>query len=181
MLRRRLVVLASTLILAGGFAVLGSVNSASASLSCKAYSCHGRDPSKNYYNCVASVGSTKSATAYNSRGVALATVKNIYSYGCVANWAQGQLTQAGLNAGDVIFVDIYTTDSQGHYEYMCIPGPSNTGNLKENCSGFYGGSQLLYTDMVDGTNVTTAEVSVWPSGTQFPPSGPPIAHASASQ
>jgi hypothetical protein len=156
--------------MAGGFAVIGTAASASAA-SCSGYSCHGHDP--NVYGC--SVSSTASAPA-NFNGTQVATVYNRYSQNCNANWGRGQLTQAGLNAHDSIIVDVFTTDSHGTHEYMCYPGPNNTGALTENCSGAtYGGSAAIFSDMVDGTNTATADVYVYNSSGTF------ITSASASQ
>ena len=94
----------------------------------------------------------------------------------------GQLTSAGVNDHYWIVVDIYTTDSHGTNEYMCYPGPNNTGNLNEYCSGStYGGNtQWIYSDMVDGTNVTTARVFVY-TCSYFPNCPNYVASAAASQ
>jgi hypothetical protein len=46
---------------------------------------------------------------------------------------------------------------------MDAPGPSNTGALMEEwyTNVFYSGSASAYSDMVDGTNLTWASVSVY--------------------
>jgi hypothetical protein len=125
------------------------------------------------YGCTASstvtvpvkVGSTQVATLWNR-----------YASNCNANWGRAQLTSAGLSAHDTFIVDVFTNDSRGTFEYMCYPGPDNTGEIEELCSGAtYGGSAQAFTDMVDGTNTTTADVYVYNS------SGTQIASASASQ
>src|SRR4029077_5387110 len=106
------------------------------------------------------------------------TLWNRYSSGCKANWARAQLTIAGIKAQDTFWIDVYTTDSQGHKEFMCYPGPDNTGLLTEiqDCDvPTYGGSEILYTDMVDGTKLTTADIWVLDSN------GNPLIHESASQ
>jgi hypothetical protein len=106
----------------------------------------------------------------------VATLWNRYSSNCNANWARVQLTSAGLSAGDSFIVSIQTTDSKGAGEFMCFPGPSNTGQMIEDCSEIqYGGSLPAYTDMVDGTNLTTATLYVYDS------SGAVIARYGASQ
>jgi hypothetical protein len=80
---------------------------------------------------------------------------------CRANWAQGTLYYTGYS----MYVYIYTTDSNGNREDMCQPGPSNTGQLISYCynSPYNGG--VAWTDMVDGTNITHAGMSIYgPSG-----------------
>jgi hypothetical protein len=49
----------------------------------------------------------------------------------------------------------------GEFEFMCYPGPSNTGRLLETCTGHYPGVLPAYTDMVDGTNLTWANAYVY--------------------
>ncbi len=45
---------------------------------------------------------------------------------------------------------------------MCYPGPDNTGQLVEGCSGAaYGGSSTAWTDMTDGTNITYSDIYVY--------------------
>ena len=171
-LTRRLAIYASTVALMAGLAVVGAAGSASAA-TCFGYSCHGHDPE--IYGCSATTTETVPVTA---NGVRIATLWNRYSSGCKANWARAQLTTAGINAHDTFWIDAYTTDSQGHKEFMCYPGPDNSGLLIEtpDCNvPPYGGSEILYTDMVDGTNLATADIWVFDS------SGYPLVHASASQ
>ena len=51
---------------------------------------------------------------------------------------------------------------------MCYPGPSNTGQLIEDCSGaMLHATGFWYTDMVDGTNVTGAAVNVYDTHGNF--------------
>jgi hypothetical protein len=171
----KLAVFAGTIALAAGFAVL-SAGSASAA-SCSGYSCHGHDPV--VYGCSASSTTTANAKV---NGTVVATVQNRYAGNCNANWVRGQLTQAGVNDHYWIVVDIYTTDSHGTNEYMCYPGPNNTGNLNEYCSGStYGGNtQFIYSDMVDGTNTATARVFVY-TCSYFPNCPNSVASAATSQ
>jgi hypothetical protein len=78
-------------------------------------------------------------------------------------------------------VDVYTTDSLGKYEYMCYPGPGNTGSLTEYCSGAtYDGSLWIYSDMVDGTNTATARVFVY-TCSNFLNCPTPVTSAAAAQ
>lgn len=152
--------MAAAVIVATAAAAIGVTASPAAAATCWGYSCHGHDPV--VYGCSAT--STVSNTAYDTDGVAVAVVDNRYSAGCNANWARAHLTDAGLARGYRIQAEITTTDSHGTYEDMCYPGPSNTGALTEYCTGTYGGSTgWIYTDMVDGTNVTHAYVWVYTS------------------
>lgn len=166
----RLAAFASTLVMAGGFAILGMAGSASAA-TCYGASCAGHDPV--IYGCSAS--HTVSAAA-KLNGVTLATIQNRFSSGCDTNWGRAQLSPAGLQARDSIVVDVLAQDRNGINEYMCYPGPSNTGHLQENCycpnlsfcpSSTYGGSNWAYTDMVDGKNLATARVFVYNSSGQW--------------
>jgi Protein of unknown function (DUF2690) len=140
-------------------ASVGLASSASpANATCNGFSCHGLDPSIQ--------GCTATSTRESSD--TLAIVQNRFSQGCKANWARGALTQTGLHNGDKIQVIIQTTDSHGNFEQMCFPGPSNTGNLKEPCSGtLYQSTTFAFTDMVDGTNVAAAIVKIYDSGGNF--------------
>lgn len=176
---RRILALAASLIAAAGTAA-ATASSASAatagrtsvaSARCSGYSCHGRNPT--VYDCTAA-STVTAPVKYGSTQVA--TLYDRYSSGCNANWGRAQLTAAGLKAHDQIIVAIATIDSRGHYESMCYPGPNNTGQLIEACSGAgYAGSLFAYSDMVDGTNTATASVGVYNS------SGKLLVTASASQ
>jgi hypothetical protein len=128
---------------------------ASAATGCHATGCAGHDPTT--HGCT--------ATSWTTTSGALATIWNRYSAGCDANWARGQLTAAALNAGDKMYLEIGTKDSAGHYEDICWPGASNDqGGGFEACSGsLYGGSAIAYSDMVDGTDMTYATVTVFNS------------------
>lgn len=129
---------------------------AAPALSCSGFSCHGHDPV--LYGC--SVLSTKTVSD------GLMTLQNRFSGNCDANWARAELSAVALGAHDSLEVAITTKDSHGQTETMCFPGPSNTGNLVENCNGSFRGSGFAFTDMVDGTNLTTAEAIVLNSGGQ---------------
>jgi len=132
---------------------------ASAAPGCYGYSCHGYD----LYHFGCSYTSTTAANAF-SGNTKLATVYNRYSAGCNSNWAEAILTPAAISAGDKMAISIQVDlDSKGTYEWMQYPGPSNTGSLTESwyTNHFYGGSASAYTDMVDGTNLTWASVSVY--------------------
>lgn len=105
----------------------------------------------------------------------MAILTNWFGY-CEDNFAMGTLTSAGLKARDSFEIVIQATDVNGHNEYMCYPGPSNTGSITEFCDGSaYGGSGNAWTDMVDGTHVTTANIYVGDSSGRF------IGSATASQ
>jgi hypothetical protein len=134
---------------------VGVTQPASAAAGCYAANCAGHDPTT--HGC--SVSSTTSTNG------ALATVWNRYSIGCDANWARGQLSTSALNARDTMQVMIFTVDRNHNSEGMCWPSPDNDqGYDDEFCNGYYGGSSIAYTDMVDGTNATQAYVMVFNSG-----------------
>jgi Protein of unknown function (DUF2690) len=176
----KLAAVAAAITLAAGFAVLGSAGSASAATpaaNCSGYSCHGHDPV--VYGCTASSTTTANASV---SGTVVATVQNRYASNCNANWVRGQLTSAGVSRHYWIVVDITTTDSHGTGEYMCYPGPNNTGNLNEFCSGStYGGNTtFIFSDMVDGTNTATARIFVY-TCSYFPNCPNYVTSASTSQ
>lgn len=160
----RLAALASSLALAAGFVVFGASGTALAS--CSGWGCDGLDPVAQ--GC--SVASTVTSPAsYN--GTALATLQNRYSSGCNSNWARAELTTAGLNAHDSFVIDIFTTDSRFDNEYMCYPVVSSEngkGYIQETCSGAtISSGGFWYSDMVDGTNNTTAHVDVYDRNGNF--------------
>jgi hypothetical protein len=153
-------------LLTAGAIVVGTAGSASAASVCYGYTCHGHDPV--IYNCSASTTLTV-PVKYN--GTQVATLYNRYSQNCNANWGRAQLTAAGYDAHDSFLVEISTTDSLSKSENMCWPGPSNTGNFMEACTGTYAGSLAAYCDMVDGTHVTSAYIQVFNSGGNLIASG----------
>jgi len=118
---------------------------------CHGFTCHGRDPLT--YHC--SIWTTTSASDK------LVTLWNRYSLNCNTNWARAKLSPLALVLGDSMEVKITTVDSKGKFEFMCYPGPSNTGRLLETCTGHYRGVLPAYTDMVDGTNLTWANAYVY--------------------
>lgn len=135
---------------------LGSAVPAQAA-SCYAYTCHGHDP--------VAAGCPVSSTVVTYG--ALATVWNRYSYVCKANWVRAQLTPAAIAAGYQWLIEITTQDSRGYSERMCEPAyDDNAGHLDELCAapaspGYASYSSVWYSDMVDGTNLTTAQVIVY--------------------
>lgn len=163
----------ASLTLFGGLVVFGTVASASAA-TCSGWGCHGLDPSAK--GCSAS---STVQTSANFNGTTLAILQNRYAGNCNANWARAELTTAGLNAHDTFVIDIFTTDSRGDFEYMCypvVPSENGAGLLQEDCSGGkVSGSGFWFSDMVDGTNSTTADVYVYNSSGTF------LTSASASQ
>jgi hypothetical protein len=157
-MRRVYPISATVVLLAAGFGLAGATRATPAmAASCYGFSCHGYDP--------ASTGCNKYYSTYKETDGALASVVNWYSTGCNANWAQGWLSASAYAAGDSMIVYATTTDSHNPplSEYMCYPGPGNTGKLDEFCNGVYRGTSAspAYTDMVDGTNMTQAIVIVY--------------------
>lgn len=146
-------ILIATVISIAGLSATG-VTPANAA-TCYATSCAGHDPTT--HGC--------SATSTTSYSGSLATVWNRYSAGCDANWGRAQLTAAALAAGDTMYVEIYTYEPGNYEESMCWPTDSNDQGIDyEFCNGNpYGGSSIVYTDMVDGTYETYADVSVFDS------------------
>jgi hypothetical protein len=118
---------------------------------CFAYGCAGYDPI--YKSCtVSSTTSTQDS---------LVTLWNRYSYVCRSNWARAQLTPAAVAAGYKLQISIGTNDSRSVAEWVCYPAPSNTGSTYVPCNGYYSGSSVIYGDMVDGTNLTSAWATIY--------------------
>jgi hypothetical protein len=139
--------------------ILGGVGAATQAqaVGCYAASCSGWDP----------VAKGCSATSTTTGSGTWGTVSNRYSAGCRANWVRGQLSAAAVNAGYKMWLSIETTDSSGSDVFMCWPtgGISNHGYTWEPCygAGPVGGSAAIYSDMVDGTNITYADMLVFDS------------------
>lgn len=154
--------------LCGAVIAVGAPSASAAT--CKGDTCAGHDP--NVYGCGRSSSTSANAA---SGGHTLATLVNWYSSGCNSNWSQGTLTSYAVSQHDTEIITIDTSDSDG-YEFMCYPGPDNTGSDTEDCYGYgYGGSATAWTDMVNGTDVTYSVIYVYNS------SGTEIAQASTSQ
>lgn len=138
--------------------VVGTAAPASAA-GCYGYNCHGYD--MNYKGCSAS-GSLEAA-AVDARGVVLGYVWNRYSAGCRSNWTEAELSPAAIAAGDTMSTQMQTTDSRGYSELMEDPTTQdNRGLLHEARSGTHGAGHY-YGDMVDGTNVTEADILIYDS------------------
>lgn len=148
--------------LCGAVAVQAPANAAGAT--CSGYSCVGHDPQTTYSGCLNSTTHGTATASYG--GIQVVTAWNYYSNDCNANWARGQLTSAAVSRGYQMQVQIGTSDTNGYWEAMCYPGPSDTGKAREDCYDYkYGGSLAAYTDMVNGTNLTKATISVFdPTG-----------------
>ena len=73
-------------------------------------------------------------------------VYNYYSSWCIANW-----NLVSLSVNTSVQLIITTTDSKGHSEEVCFPNNS-CGTYEEYSSGVF----PAWTNMVDGTNVTSA-------------------------
>ncbi len=129
--------------------------------SCTGYACHGLDPAARCTDTSDKfLGAVVTSDPYAPETVA--ELHNKYSKGCNSNWAWAVLSPEGYADGDRMVVLITTTDSRGHLESMCYPGPNSTGALNEYCyESTYQGTLGAYTDMVDGTNVTQAYVYVY--------------------
>jgi hypothetical protein len=132
---------------------------------CYGYSCHGLDPA------AAGCPVSSTVTTYG----ALATVWNRYSHACNANWVRAQLTPAAIAAHYQWMIEITTQDSRNLSERSCAPTyNNNVGYLDEQCVGpidysWSGYSSVWYSDMVDGTHLTTAQVIVFqPSTAPWP-------------
>lgn len=153
---RALAATAAAILLSLGLMVVNAPSARAAS-ACYATSCAGYDPIS--YGCA--------VTSTTTHVGALATVWNRYSYGCRANWARAQLTTAAVNAGYKMWVEVQAPITAEGEEYMCwpnYPSQNNQGFSFEFCNpalGPYGGSSIVYTDMVDGTNTTYATVTVF--------------------
>ena len=82
----------------------------------------------------------------------------LYRGNCDTNWGRAQLKTLALNDHFSMDVAIQTADKK---EFMCVPGPSDTGQMNEYCNGNYGGPNIAWTDMVDGQQLTTAYVYIY--------------------
>jgi hypothetical protein len=124
---------------------------------CQGSSCAGRDPALTGCNQYPVI---RQPTPVMDQ-LGLVTLRIWSSATCNAKWAQAILSPTALADGYYLSVNIDTTDAAGTDEFMCFPGPSNTGLTHEGCGvPYYKGSDYAYTDMVDGTNTATAEVDV---------------------
>jgi len=137
--------------------------------SCHDASCHGHDPSlyvgPDGQGCTASTVTAEKANGF-------VAVWNRYSNDCDANWGRAQLTPQSVRNGYSMQVVTTTTDSDLQHEHMCYPSTqNNVGSFDEQCDkGTYGGGAVVYTDMVDGTNVATACATVYSGPTDsYPP------------
>ena len=75
----------------------------------------------------------------------IGVIYDYYSTFCNANWAEVTMYQ---DPGRDVRIYITTTDANGRFEKQCEP---------TNCVDFYSGTSYpAWTNMVDGTNVTTA-------------------------
>lgn len=161
---KTLVTIIAALLLSMGIAVVVQAPANASGATCSGYGCVGYDPGNRFPGCTDSTTQGEATGWYG--GIQVVTAWNRYSYTCNANWARGQLTAAAVARGYLMQVQIGTWDTNGNWEAMCYPGPSNTGQLQENCYNYlYGGSAPAYTDMVNGTNLTYATISVFdPTG-----------------
>jgi hypothetical protein len=123
-------------------------HSALATKTCWDKGCIGHDPQ--VYGCSAAT----TTTVQN----AYAILWNRYSGNCDTNWGRAQLKTLALNDHFSMNVAIQTADGK---EFMCVPGPSDTGQMNEYCNGSYGGPNISWTDMVDGQQLTTAYVYIY--------------------
>jgi hypothetical protein len=131
--------------------------------SCSAHGCAGKDPGVEGCNTNMTIVNFNVYPPHQTSPL-LATGRNVYSIPCKANWAEAVgLTQYSIDHGYGVEVTALTlNDSLGHEEWMCFPG-SDTIN-GSSCgwagSGGYKGATgwPAFTDMVDGTNLTTAEI-----------------------
>lgn len=143
-MRRTWSILTAAVLLAVLFIAIPRANAFAASkhvarpaAGCYSTSCYDKDPYKE--GC--SWSSRKLAYLTDVDGT-LAEVWNYYSYACDANWTQGQLASAGGN----MQITIYTSGEST----LCYP---------DDCRSYYNGNYVAWSNMVNGTNVTTSCVS----------------------
>jgi hypothetical protein len=104
-----------------------------------------------------------SAYAHDGTGQTVATITNWWSDSCHTNWAAASLTSYGLSQRYRFFVSIHGVDGHGVDHLYCYPSElDDSGQQYEGCKGqyAYGGPYLAWTDMVEGTNITDARVTV---------------------
>src|SRR5262245_20308806 len=145
--------LLATLLVTGGMvAVTESPALASA---CPASTCTGYDPYR--HGCTKGSHQSKPVTF---QGVTVANVTNWYSANCVANWAEGSLTTAGVQRGLSVTLNIGLT---GVF-MMCYYNvtQSDRGASFEACElPYYNKTINAWTDMVDGSGFICAYASVF--------------------
>ncbi len=140
------------------------MRTASASLvyGCKSAGCYGKDPVATNCNQSALTLAAIPPVKDNNNNT-LATGNNVYSVGCNANWSEGTLTSFAIQHGYSLRVVARTPVTPD--EYTCFPGPA-TGSCAN--YGYTGASGWpAYSNMVDGTHVITACISVIPAGSAF--------------
>ena len=145
-MRRTWSLLAAALMLAVLFiaiphtsAFAASHHSARPAAGCYSTSCYNKDP----YQEGCSVSSIKGPVYLSDVDGNIAKVWNYYSYVCDANWTQGQIvTPSGANLQ-------ITISTSGEFT-LCYP---------DDCRSYYNGNYVAWTNMVNGTNVTTSCVS----------------------
>lgn len=105
---------------------------------CYSTSCYNKDP----YQEGCSWSSRKTVYLADVDGN-IAQVWNYYSQICDANWTQGQIIPP---SGGNMQITIYTSGEST----LCYP---------DDCRSYYNGNPVAWTNMVNGTNVTTSCVS----------------------
>lgn len=125
---------------------------------CSGASCAGWDPVSKGCAAFSSVSAgiyLYNATAKAYDGPQVATLVNWYSKTCNANWTQSYLSSYAQSHGYGLM--IYTLSSADVTYYPNSPSTNNQGDAVEQWNGqFYYGSAAAYTDMVDGTDVTSS-------------------------
>src|SRR5262249_20826293 len=117
--------------------------------------CTGHDP----YNKGCTKGSHVSKSV-SYQGATVANIANWYSANCVANWAEGALTTAGVQKGLSVTLNIGLS---GVF-MMCYYNrtQSDQGDKFEACElPYYNKPINAWTDMVDGSGFICAYAPVW--------------------
>ncbi len=109
-------------------------STAKAQAGCWGASCYNKDPFQ--MGCQAS--STRSTVIKDADGT-IAKVWNEYASNCNANWTEGELLGKGFN--------LSITISASGEKALCYP---------DNCTSVYNGTAIAWTNMVDGTHVTSS-------------------------
>ena len=154
----RLMIAVVLSVLAVGVPVTSAAAAVTPAAACSGASCAGWDPVSKGCNAYSKVSAgiyLYNATDKAYDGPQVATLVNWYSNTCNANWTQSYLSSYAISHGYGLM--IYTISSADETYYPNTPATNNQGKTLEYWNGqFYYGSAAAYTDMVDGTSVTSS-------------------------
>jgi hypothetical protein len=168
MKRYRVALLLCVLLEVFGSMAAAPAVAATPQVSCSLYSCVGHDPV--HYGCSGDATTSTSWVLQDDSGNILATLWKRLSAKCNAYWARAQLTTAAAQAGNSYDILAITNDSRDDLESECFPGPSDTGNLVEDCTNIYfgyTGTDVSWSDMVADDNDPQVDILVYDRNGNF--------------